>query len=170
LQASRLRASSSATDAAPSVDQQADAAFVRALYGPHPYAREAQPSDLAGVTADQVRAWLPKLHNPANAFLVVVGDFEEQRALDAVRAWFGGWKRRPEHRELPAPVPGSPTGPPRETVLVHHRGGAAQTSVSFGCRLPTADLRGTAINRAFASALARHFFTRVRHEAGLPTP
>lgn len=147
--------------------QRVDRALTAALYGTHPYGRFVELKDLAAIEAKHVRSWLLQDRNPANATLIVVGDFTGTEALDLVRGWFGGWEGRPEYKPQPRPPSLTPAaGVVKETVLVHHRPGVTQTELTLACRLPTADLRGVAVNQTVASVLGDHVYTQVRHEAG----
>jgi hypothetical protein len=138
-----------------------------ALYGTHSYGRMVQLEELAAVEAKHLRSWLLADRNPANATLIVVGDFTGVDALGLVRGWFDGWEGRPEYRPQPLPPPQAPAaGEPSETVLLHHRPGVTQTQLTFACRLPNADLRAVAVNETVATILGSNVYTQVRHEAG----
>lgn len=149
------------------LDQRIDRALTVALYGTHSYGRMVQLEELAAVEAKHLRSWLLADRNPANATLIVVGDFTGVDALGLVRGWFDGWEGRPEYRPQPLPPPQAPAaGEPRETVLLHHRPGVTQTQLTFACRLPNADLRAVAVNETVATILGSNVYTQVRHEAG----
>jgi zinc protease len=73
----------------------ADRAFVRLLYGDHPYGHTPMGSEpsLAGMTVDDVRAFHAAAFSPSIATLMTVGDCEHEEirrlADDAFGAWFG---------------------------------------------------------------------------------
>ncbi|ASW56631.1 pitrilysin family protein [Plantactinospora sp. KBS50] len=100
-------------------------ALLKRMYGGHPYAvqtpdaaevRVVEPDDLRGLHADRVQ--------PAGAILVLVGDAEPERALDAAERALGGWSGAAEPVELP-PAPPLEPGP----VLVVDRPGSVQSSL-----------------------------------------
>ena len=68
-------------------------AFAKALYGTHPYARKVRGT-VAGVEAIR-RQDLVRFHqkgfDPAAVTVVVVGDVEEQAAIDAITKLFADW-------------------------------------------------------------------------------
>jgi zinc protease len=144
-------------------------AFWRALYPNHPYGRVMGLDQLMQVDPDQVAEWLPRLYNPANATLVIAGDFNPARAEDLVRRWFGGWEGVPDDaRPLDVPpVPPVPPGRPPETVLVTHRPGSTQVNMLLGCRLPGGrDPRDLATARMLAGVAAARLTSRLREEMG----
>jgi predicted Zn-dependent peptidase len=62
------------------------------LYGAgHPYHHPVIGShaDLEAATVDDVKAFFASHYDPANASLVVAGDFDPQRAKEAIDRWFG---------------------------------------------------------------------------------
>jgi len=124
---------------------------------------------LMRVDPDQVAEWLPRLYNPANATLVIAGDFDPARAEDLVGRWFAGWEGVPDDaRPLDVPpVPPVPPGRPPETVLVTHRPGSTQVNMLLGCRLPGGrDPHALATARMLAGVVAARLTTRLREEMG----
>lgn len=76
------------------------------LYGQdHPYHHPVIGShaDLEAATVDDVKAFFAQHYDPANASLVVAGDFDPKRAKDNVERWFGTIPSRG-----PAADPGAP--------------------------------------------------------------
>ena len=63
--------------------------------------------DLQRFTLEDLKAYYRTYYNPANAFLVVVGDFKKEELLDRVEKTFGGIARR----EIPNP--NRPSDPPQ---------------------------------------------------------
>lgn len=104
-------------------------ALLHRLYGRHPYGTQTP-------TSEEVRAVGPTelrtLHRarvaPAGALLVLVGDVEPARALDAVEAALAGWDAAPDDV---VPMPPMPALEPGPTVLVD-RPGAVQSSLRVG--------------------------------------
>src|SRR5207253_1285335 len=82
----------------------------------HPYHHTVIGSmeDLDAATLDDVAQFFRTYYVPSNAVLTVAGDIVPERALDAVRRWFGDI---PAGAPIP-PLPGTPDLAPRigETV------------------------------------------------------
>ncbi|MBM0227771.1 MULTISPECIES: pitrilysin family protein [Micromonospora] len=100
-------------------------ALLKRIYGRHPYAVQTPEPD-------QVRAVRPpalrKLHaervHPAGAVLVLVGDVQPERAVDAAEQALGGWRGGGHPAELP-PAPPLEPGP----LLLVDRPGSVQSSL-----------------------------------------
>ena len=112
----------------------AQAAFYRALYGDHPYARvilpDAEPIEAA--SPESVRAFYDAHFGPQRTRVYVVGRFDARAVEAAVRAAFGDWSGGPEPSD---PVP--PTATAGRSVTLIDQPGAAQSNVVVG--LPTLD-------------------------------
>jgi zinc protease len=76
---------------------------------------EAQP--LLSVTPPQLRAIYGRYYVPNNAALVVTGDVDPDRVVEAARRHFGAWKRRPDPFAA-APVPAQPALAASQAVVV----------------------------------------------------
>ncbi|MEH0935618.1 M16 family metallopeptidase [Micromonospora psammae] len=100
-------------------------ALLKRIYGRHPYAEQTPDPD-------QVRAVRPpalrKLHadrvHPAEAVLVLVGDVQPDRALDAAEQALAGWRGDTRGVDLP-PAPPLEPGP----LLLVDRPGSVQSSL-----------------------------------------
>lgn len=117
-------------DVAPSV---ADRAFVRTLYGAHPYGHLSLGTEagLRETTVDQVGAFHRALADPHAATLIVVGAVSADELIESVTEAFGSW--RASVQMPPRPVISDATIPAshREVVLVH-RADAAQSELRVG--------------------------------------
>jgi zinc protease len=103
-------------------------ALKRRLYGTHPYARELPSVDaVTAVTAAQVRRLHFERLRPDGALLVLVGDLQPARALDAAERALAGWTGTGGDRGVP-PLPAIEPGP---TLLVD-RDGSVQSSIRLG--------------------------------------
>lgn len=71
----------------------ADRAFVRLLYGDHPYGHTPMGSEpsLVGMTGDDVRAFHVAAFSPSIATLMTVGDCEHEEIRRLADDAFGGW-------------------------------------------------------------------------------
>jgi zinc protease len=101
----------------------------RTLFGEHPYAVVAPTEEqVASYVRDELREYYRKYYSPADALLLVVGDFASDAMLDQVEKVFGSWKApRLESPKWPAP--------PRYTgrrVRLVHLPGSVQTQVLLG--------------------------------------
>ncbi|MCP2259637.1 putative Zn-dependent peptidase [Streptoalloteichus tenebrarius] len=100
-------------------------ALQRHRYGDHPFTREMPSAeDVARVTAEDVRELHARAVLPRGSAMVLVGDIDPQRAVDAVAAAFHGWNSDRSAVELP-PLPEVPGG----DLLLVHRPGAVQSQI-----------------------------------------
>ncbi|HJZ85392.1 MAG TPA: insulinase family protein, partial [Polyangia bacterium] len=153
----------------------ADLAFWTAMYGDHPYARRASSADLQRIRGGEVERWLRWAYRPDNATVVVVGDFEPERALELAEYWLGDWK---SDAHLPkgevsvefqplGKAPPPPVRPPGSIVLVTDRPGATQAQLRFGCLLPeTSDERRAVAYDLAAEIVERRMDEVVRSRLG----
>lgn len=107
-------------------------AFMKALYGDHPYGRKVRGS-VAGVEAVR-RQDLVRFHQkgfePNNITVIIVGDIEEAAAVAAVTKVFGDWA--PSAKQAPAiVVPDAPVVKARSQVSVP-MAGKSQADVVYG--------------------------------------
>lgn len=78
-------------------------AITAKMFGAHPYAQAIpEPDDLLAVSAAQVRAHHRSRVLPEGAVLVLVGDLQPGRALDAVENALGSWHGSPKQQRIPA--------------------------------------------------------------------
>ena len=101
----------------------------RILFGEHPYAIVApQEAQVAAFRREQLEEFYRQNYSPANALLILVGDFSAAAILDQVEKIFGAWK-------APAPAPQKWPEPPRQSgrqVHLVHLPGSVQTQVLIG--------------------------------------
>ncbi|GAB2927400.1 pitrilysin family protein [Micromonospora polyrhachis] len=100
-------------------------ALLKRMYGTHPYAvqtpepeqvRAVRPADLRKLHAERV--------HPNGAVLLLVGDLNPERAIDAAEQALGGWDSTGRPTELP-PTPPLTPGP----LLLVDRPGSVQSSM-----------------------------------------
>ncbi len=105
--------------------------FVRSLAGDHPYAHPVEGSEesVGAITRDGVLAFYRANYVPRGAVLAVVGDVDAKKALDLVKARFGGWKGEAEASAIPALEPRESAG---RRVLVVDKADATQSQIRFG--------------------------------------
>jgi zinc protease len=101
----------------------------RVLFGKHPYAIVAPKEDqVAAYRRNQLEEFYRQNYAPANALLILVGDFSSEPMLGQVEKIFGGWKA-PAPASKKSPVPPRHSG--RQVYLVHLPG-SVQTQVLVG--------------------------------------
>ena len=111
---------------------QADEAWLRQLYGDHPYGREHPAADeVLAVPTSSLRAAHRRRIVPDGSLLVLVGDLTPARALDQVAAALDGWDTSGSPTRVPK-VGALQTGPLR---LVD-RPGAVQSNIRMGGPAP----------------------------------
>jgi zinc protease len=89
----------------------------RVLFGEHPYAIVAPTEEqVAAYKREQLEEFYRHYYSPANALLVVVGDFSAAEMLAQIEKIFGDWKAHEPHTLL-SPVPPHHSG--RRVHLVH---------------------------------------------------
>ncbi|SCL13416.1 M16 family metallopeptidase [Micromonospora inyonensis] len=100
-------------------------ALLKRLYGRHPYAVQTPgPGQLRAVRPAALRTLHAERVHPTGAVLVLVGDVQPERALDAAERALGGWRGDGRPVELP-PTPPLQPGP----VRLVDRPGSVQSSL-----------------------------------------
>src|SRR5687768_11000010 len=118
-------------DVAPAV---AERAFLRLLYGEHPYGHLAIGSDTAlrALSLADVSAFHAERFVPSQATLVIAGDMTHDAMLALADAAFGGWANgadpEPRRRASEIEPPDNPTG----QLAIVPREGAAQSELRIG--------------------------------------
>ena len=118
-------------DSAPAT---AERAFLRLVYGSHPYGHLAIGADAAlrVLSLEEVRSFHAQRFQPTRATLVIAGALSHQQLLDAA-ARFGEWASAsaPTNNPAPASTVMPPMQPGARLALVH-REGAAQSELRLG--------------------------------------
>ena len=107
----------------------ADRAFVRLLYGSHPYGHTPLGSvaALTALSVDDIQAFHRAQICPADATLIAVGDCDHQAILDFADAAFGDWSGA-----LAGDQPPNPSLPDAARINVIARAGASQSELRIG--------------------------------------
>ena len=101
----------------------------RVLFGEHPYAIAAPTvEEVAAYRRDQLEEFYRAHYVPADALLIVVGDFDSRSVLGQIEKIFGDWQA-PQPEPHLSPAPPHPSG--RRVHLVHMPG-TVQTQVLVG--------------------------------------
>jgi zinc protease len=100
-------------------------ALLKQMYGRHPYAVQTpEPEQVKGVRPTQLRALHADRVRPDGAVLVLVGDINPERAIDAADKALGGWIGQGRDGNIP-PTPPLQPGP----LLLLDRPGSVQSSL-----------------------------------------
>ncbi|MEO8070462.1 MAG: pitrilysin family protein, partial [Acidobacteriota bacterium] len=107
----------------------ADRAFVRLLYGGHPYGHTplGNETSLSSLRVDDVRAFHQTVVQPSDATLIVAGDCDHASVQALAAAAFGGWAGAAG--ATPVAFPALPQ-PPRLNIIP--RTGAPQSELRIG--------------------------------------
>jgi predicted Zn-dependent peptidase len=107
----------------------ADRAFVRLLYGPHPYGHTPLGTEeaLSALTVDDVRTFHRRAVQPEDATLIVAGDCDHATVERLVRRVFASWTGERSSHVTPPPLP---LAAPRLNIIP--RPGAPQSEVRIG--------------------------------------
>jgi zinc protease len=73
--------------------EQADEAFLAALYGEHPYGHNTLGTEktVAAITYGEVYDYYKRIYAANNAFALVLSNVKKDRVMGAFRMFFGGW-------------------------------------------------------------------------------
>ncbi|MEK7833044.1 MAG: pitrilysin family protein [Acidobacteriota bacterium] len=76
-----------------SAAEQADAAFLKAIYGEHPYGHntEGDAISLAGIKQGDAYDFFRRFYIANNASAVVTGNISQERVMQVFKVLFGGW-------------------------------------------------------------------------------
>ena len=143
-------------------------AMAKVLFRDHPYHVTAptQESVTAATSADLRRIFAERFR-PDQAILVAVGDFDDARMMEMVKAKFGAWKA-PDESALSATQRTSNT--PEHAVFVVTRPGSVQTTLELGTFGP---LRGDAdyeaamvANAIYGGTFSSRLTSNIREDKG----
>jgi predicted Zn-dependent peptidase len=137
------------------------------LFGEHPYAVVAPTEEqVLAYTRDQLVGCYRSYYAPANALLIVVGDFESEKMFAQVEKTFGEWKA-PQPAAALSPAPPSYTG--RHVHLVHLPG-SVQAQILLGnlaiTRRDPDWFRLALANSIYGGAFASRLVINIREQKG----
>ncbi len=140
--------------------------FASAYFGAHPYGLPTIGIEeaVAAQTAGALREWHARLVSPMNLVASVVGDLEEDEAVELFSSLF------PEYRGDPRPVVAPPfEGPalPSERATSRHKKQTAAALGFTGAELGSDDRYALDVLDEIASAMGGRFFRAVRGENAL---
>ncbi|HSG49051.1 MAG TPA: pitrilysin family protein, partial [Longimicrobiales bacterium] len=144
----------------------ASRAFIRSVYGDHPYGKLETPASLRALTRDDLAAFHREHFTPSSALFVVAGDITADEAVarleGAFREWTGGsgaTEAHPTVLDRAAP----------EVILVH-KPGSVQAEVRVGHLLAEGDHPDwtslAVANQVLGGTSASRLFQVLREEMG----
>jgi zinc protease len=145
--------------------QVASARFAKALYPDHPYGRIFPTENmLRGYTINQVKTFYNGNFGALRTHIYVVGKFDEEKIVEAIRKGFSEWARGPEPlMNVPKPVS------KREIHLID-RPDAPQSTVILGLPVPNPsdpDYKALLVTDALlGGSFASRITTNIREEKG----
>jgi len=139
----------------------------RVLFGEHPYAIIAPTeAQVAAFQREQLEDYYRHYYSPANALLIIVGDFSADQMLALAEKIFGNWNS-PEPAAPPSPAPPHYSG--RRVHLVHLPG-SVQTQVLVGnlaiTRRDPDWYRVVLANSIYGGAFASRLVINIREQKG----
>jgi predicted Zn-dependent peptidase len=143
-------------------------AMAKILFGDHPYHVTAPTQEsVAAATSVDLRRIFAQRFRPDQVILVAVGDFDDARMMEMVKAKFGAWKAP---GEPPIPVPARPSNKLDHAVFVVTRPGSVQTTLELGSFGP---LRGDpdyesaeVANAIYGGTFSSRLVSNIREDKG----
>jgi zinc protease len=103
--------------------------FQKAVFGDHPYAFVVpDEKSISALTRDDLKGFVAKYYIPNASHLIVVGDFEPDKAFAEIEKAFGNWK---SGTVPPDENPAVPTRDKRQIYFVN-RPGSIQSAIYIG--------------------------------------
>lgn len=143
-------------------------AMAKVLFGDHPYHVTAPTQDsISASTPADLRKIFTQRFRPDEAVLVAVGDFQNDKMLEAVRAKFGGWKAPAE-----APLSAVPAPPDKaeHNIFIVTRPGSVQTTLELGTlgpRMGDADYEAAEVaNAVYGGTFSSRLVANIREDKG----
>jgi len=141
-------------------------ALLKRMYGKHPYAVQTpEPEQVRAVRPAQLRTLHADRVRPNGAVLVLVGDINVEKAIDAAEKALGSWTG-PGREETVPPVPPLEPGP----LLLVDRPGAVQSSLRMALpALPRTDPSYAALqlaNLVFGGYFSSRWVENMREDKG----
>lgn len=146
----------------------ASRAMAKVLFGEHPYHVTAPTQEsISAATSTDLRNIYKQRFRPDQSVLVAVGDFENDRMLEWVRAKFGAWKA-PDGPALA--LPARPTTAPERTVFFVPRPDSVQTTLelaTFGPSRGDSDYEAVEVaNAIYGGTFSSRLVNNIREDKG----
>ncbi|MGX6602323.1 M16 family metallopeptidase [Micromonosporaceae bacterium Da 78-11] len=141
-------------------------ALLERMYGRHPYAVQTpEPEQVRGVRPAQLRALHADRVRPDGAVLVLVGDLNPEKAIDAAEKALGGWTGPGKDGKMPPTPPLEPG-----SLLLVDRPGSVQSSLRMALpAVPRTDPDYAALqlaNLVFGGYFSSRWVENIREDKG----
>ncbi|HEX5202867.1 M16 family metallopeptidase [Paractinoplanes rhizophilus] len=141
-------------------------ALLKRMYGKHPYAIQTpEPEQVRGVRPAQLRTLHAERLRPEGAVLVLVGDINPDKAIDAAEKALGSWTGPGKDETTPA-TPPLESGP----LILVDRPGSVQSSLRMALpAVPRTDPRYAALqlaNMVFGGYFSSRWVENIREDKG----
>ena len=112
----------------------AERAFLRLLYGRHPYGHAPLGNEdaLRAVTLDDAAAFHAEMFRPSQATIVVAGGMRHAELLGVAERAFGGWSEPTRIPAVITPASSIQAEPTSRRIALVHREAAAQSEIRIG--------------------------------------
>ena len=143
-------------------------AMAKVLFGEHPYHVTAPTMEsISASTPAELRRIYAQRFRPDQSLLIAVGDFEDSKMLELIKANFDAWKNP---AEAPLPPPPHLPGAPQHAVFLVPRPGSVQTTLelgSFGPLLSDPDYEATEVaNAIYGGTFSSRLVSNIREDKG----
>ena len=109
-------------------------AFVKGVYGDHPYGATESVESIEAITAADLETFHGAYYRPESALFVVAGDVDPDQIAGALDRAFTGWEGQPETAADRAEPPARRD----RTMVFVHKPGSVQAVIRVGHLLPSA--------------------------------
>ncbi|RME24529.1 MAG: insulinase family protein [Deltaproteobacteria bacterium] len=136
-----------------------------------PYGEWLSPQEYRDMDAwglDDVKSWVFTKWQPANAYLVIVGNLDDVDAAEQqVHAYFDSWRYRGSGTPGAIEPPPPPAAQPDRQVLLFDKPIATQSKVQLACQLHKEGDEDVPTAMVIQKAMTFKAFERLREEKGL---
>jgi len=140
----------------------------KVLFADHPYhITSATKESVAAMSSSDLRDVFAQRFRPDQAMFIAVGDFQNDKMIDAVKSAFGSWKA-----SAAAPVAATPASPGsvEHAVFLVPRPQSVQTTIelaSFGPRRGDPDYAAAqVVNNLYGGLFSSRLMTNIREDKG----
>ena len=112
----------------------AERAFLRLLYGPHPYGHAPLGNEdaLRSLTLDDAIAFHTEMFRPSQSTIVLAGGMRHAELLAVAERAFAGWTEPTNRPPVRTPASSIPAEPTSRRIALVHREAAAQSELRIG--------------------------------------
>jgi zinc protease len=142
--------------------------MAKVLFGDHPYHIIAPTQEsISAATSAELRKVFAERFRPDQTLLIAVGDFQNDKLLDSIKAKFANWKNPSSAPVKPAARPEST---PEHAIFIVPRAGSVQTTLllgSFGPRRSDPDYEAVDVaNAIYGGTFTSRLVMNIREDKG----